>query len=94
MTTHPLCGKSWTGNKPEHCPVCCITFSSTSAGDKHRVGGWSDPEDLRRCLTPEVVGLVLRDQGGPVWGWPSDEKALQRLRQTPTAIENTDEVPY
>lgn len=59
MTTHDKCGKSWTGNKASHCPVCCETFSNDRAGDKHRVG---DP-DNRRCLTPQEAGLVPGHRG-------------------------------
>jgi hypothetical protein len=64
MSTHNPCGKSWTGNRISHCPVCCETFTSEGAGDRHRVGDWND--GTRRCRTPEEMieaGLALNERG-------------------------------
>lgn len=58
MFTHPKCGKSWTGLKLEHCPICCETFTNTPAGDAHRVGEFHD--NTRRCLTPEEMRSRLK----------------------------------
>lgn len=51
--THPPCGREWSGQRAEHCPACCETFTSTRAGDAHRTG----PHDARRCVQPATVGL-------------------------------------
>lgn len=59
---HPACGKTWQGLKPEHCPVCCQTFSTTRAGDRHRKG----PHDARFCVDPAGVGLEF-DDGRQLW---------------------------
>lgn len=69
------CSKAWTGLKPEHCIVCHQTFGGTDAGDRHRVGSYSDPGDPRRCLDPAQVGLILNDRG--LWSRPfkADRKA-------------------
>jgi hypothetical protein len=62
MTTHPKCGKSWSGLKLEHCAVCCETFTNRAAADTHRVGSFS--EGTRRCLTPgEMAGRTKRPLG-------------------------------
>lgn len=47
------CGAQWTGRKIEHCPACHETFTSTAAGDAHRVGDHAirTGPDRRRCLT-------------------------------------------
>lgn len=66
MTTHPKCGKEWSGNRTEHCPACCQTFAGRTAGDKHRVGDWDNPNDPRRCLSPDrmrALGMVLNAYG-------------------------------
>lgn len=69
MTTHPKCGKSWSGHRPEHCAACGETFTGTEAGDLHRVGEHHAPAGTfwaRRCLTPaEMVkrGMEQDDRG-------------------------------
>lgn len=65
VTTHVRCGKSWSGQRREHCPACCETFNSATAGDMHRVGDWTDAHP-RRCLSPEEMlerGMVLGSDG-------------------------------
>jgi hypothetical protein len=79
MATHPKCGKSWTGARLEHCPVCCETFSSTASGDMHRVGDHNESvgPDRRRCLDPEemlAAGMARNHRGHWVtkpWDGPS-----------------------
>ena len=65
------CEKSWTGLKPEHCMFCHETFGGTWAGDRHRVGSFTDPGDPRRCLDPIEAGLEQGTRGHwsrpPVW---------------------------
>lgn len=63
-TTHQKCGKSWNGYKPEHCAVCCETFTGTEAGDMHRIGDHND--GTRRCMTVDEMldaGLVRDTRG-------------------------------
>lgn len=68
MITHPACGKSWTGLRRAHCPVCHETFNSDSAADKHRRGAFGVD---RRCLPPAEVGLVPSEQPwGTCWATP------------------------
>lgn len=88
MTTHAMCGKTWSGKRAEHCPACCETFSSPSAGDKHRTGGYGN----RVCRPPAEVGLVLRDKSGPVWGYPGDPDALSRLTGKAGAAQDAEMV--
>lgn len=79
--THPPCGKIISGIKQEHCAVCCETFSTTRAGDRHRKG----PYSARYCTDPATVGLVQDARG--VWRLPVQAKDLERLqalRGTPT----------
>lgn len=75
MIIHPACGKTWTGLRRAHCAVCCETFNSDSAADKHRVG---KPGVDRRCLPPAEAGLVAVEQPwGTCWQAPgSDPRGL------------------
>ena len=51
------CGASWTGLKIEHCLSCHESFTTTRAGDRHRVGQHhlSTGPDRRRCLSVEEM---------------------------------------
>jgi hypothetical protein len=42
-------------NSIQVCSGCHRNFSSTKAGDKHRIGAFGKD---RRCASPEEVGLV------------------------------------
>ena len=42
-------------NSTQVCSGCHLNFSSTKAGDKHRIGTFGKD---RRCASPEEVGLV------------------------------------
>jgi len=42
-------------NSDQICSSCHLNFSSTRAGDKHRIGTFGID---RRCASPEEVGLV------------------------------------
>jgi hypothetical protein len=55
-------------NDEQVCPVCFENFTSTRAGDLHRVGEIGTPE--RRCAEPSSVGLVMKlnNFGTKVWG--------------------------
>lgn len=67
-TTHPECGKTWTGLRREHCPACHETFNSTFAADKHRRGEFGAD---RRCIDPGEAGLVAVDhEWGTCWQTP------------------------
>jgi hypothetical protein len=74
------CGAAWTGAKVEHCTACHATFSSTIAGDWHRVGKHAVTTgfDRRRCLTEaelvEHPKLTPRTNGfgTTVWGQPGE----------------------
>jgi hypothetical protein len=83
MTTHPACGKTWTGARFEHCPECCETFSGADSGDRHRTGTF-DPLD-RRCLSAdEMREIGLRLIGG-VWrgkAAPEELRAKWRAMKT------------
>lgn len=53
-TTCAPCGTTWAGLKAEHCTECHQTFTTTSNGDRHRVGPhW--PAGQRRCLAPDEL---------------------------------------
>lgn len=83
--TCPRCDARWTGHRIEHCPAagCHLTFSGTTAGDKHRVGehGVTTGPDRRRCLTIDEMRAVTAADGSPwfseklnahgtvIWGW-------------------------
>lgn len=88
MTTHPQCGKSWTGSKAEHCPVCCETFTGTKAGDRHRVGDHND--GTRRCLTAVEMlgaGLVQNDREF----WQVDQKGREHPRARRTEPQSAEQ---
>jgi hypothetical protein len=42
-------------NSDQICSSCHLNFSSTRAGDKHRIGTFGKD---RRCASPKEVGLV------------------------------------
>lgn len=61
------CGATWSGKRLEHCAVCHLTFTGTTAGDKHRTGSYWPDE--RRCLTDEEMrekGMAQNSRGH--WG--------------------------
>jgi hypothetical protein len=55
-------------NDEQVCPVCFENFTSTRAGDLHRVGEIGTPE--RQCAEPSSVGLIMKQNnyGTKVWG--------------------------
>lgn len=64
------CIRPTPGTRIQHCTVdgCHQTFSSPSAGDRHRVGrfGITEGPQRRRCLTADEMleaGLVLNARG-------------------------------
>lgn len=63
-----ICGDRIIGMKLEHCPMCHLTFTCTTAGDRHRVGshGVTEGPNRRRCLTPEEMlnGGMTRNTRG------------------------------
>lgn len=63
MATCTECRCTWSAPKAEHCTVCHETFGGTYAGDRHRVGSFTDPGDPRRCLHPAEIGLRLNSRG-------------------------------
>lgn len=54
-------------NDEQVCPVCFENFTSTRAGDLHRVGAIGTPE--RGCANPKSVGLIAKQNefGTSVW---------------------------
>jgi hypothetical protein len=54
-------------NAEQVCPVCFENFSSTRAGDEHRVGEIGTPE--RGCANPKDVELIVKPNvyGTLVW---------------------------
>ncbi len=83
------CGDAWCSPKVEHCTVCHRTFSSTSAGDRHRVGqhGVTTGPDRRRCLTDtelataRLTGRTNR-YGTTVWGHPGSNPNRRPAQDT------------
>ena len=65
VTTHPQCGKTWTGLRKEHCAACHETFAGTTVGNAHRRGEFGAD---RRCINPADAGLV--QDGAGVWHRP------------------------
>lgn len=64
------CQKLITGSRAEHCLVCHETFTSTTAGDMHRVGkhGVTAGPDRRRCLTAtEMLDKGMTKNGRGYW---------------------------
>jgi hypothetical protein len=71
------CDKTWGGLLTAHCSACHITFTGITAFDKHR--------RRRKCLTPESIGLVLKDRVYPCFGddKPWDEGSFdERISST------------
>jgi hypothetical protein len=66
--TDTKCGKHIPGDRLQHCPACHETFSSTSSGDRHRIGGWDRHGGPRRCLHPTDAGLIQNPRG--TWHLP------------------------
>lgn len=56
------------GLRTEHCGSCCATFTSSTAGDMHRVGKHhiNTGPDRRRCLAVEEMETkgMTRNQHG------------------------------
>lgn len=70
-------GRKGMSGGAQHCAVCHETFSSTSAGDKHRVGPWT----ARRCLSPEEMQEAgLRRNSRGVWAIASKTPWWEGLR--------------
>jgi len=68
---HPRCGKSWTGLRTSHCPLCCETLSGGSAFDQHQ----RLTDGVLTCEPPEKVGLVAVEKPwGAMWSWPSTDR--------------------
>lgn len=87
MTTHPACGKTWSGQRREHCPACCETFNSAAAGDMHRVGGHDD--GTRRCLTADEMNAAGMFERAGVWY----SKADSRRDRDAQSAEQAESVP-
>lgn len=53
------------GTKIEQCPSCGLLFSSTVAGDAHRVGdhGATEGSARRRCLSVDEMKAKLIEKG-------------------------------
>lgn len=67
--THPKCGQAWTGTRASHCGACCLTFSSTTAFDKHQHLN----DGILTCESPEKVGLLpVPKPWGMLWSLPSN----------------------
>lgn len=79
MIRCPDCPATWMGRKLEHCASCHETFTSTVAGDRHRVGlhGVSEGPERRRCADPAERGLVRNARGH--WGLPGDQGSWWRV---------------
>ena len=56
-------------NREEDCSECFENFATTEAGDLHRVGEFGID---RRCINPEIVGLIHLENrfGTKVWRKP------------------------
>ncbi len=54
-------------NAEQVCPVCFENFTSTRAGDEHKVGEIGTPE--RGCANPNDFGLIVKPNvyGTLVW---------------------------
>ncbi len=90
MTTHPPCGATWTGQRTEHCAVCCQSFAGTEPGDAHRTGPFGD----RSCLTPNemAAGGMWRDDCG-VWHGRISKTGQQRRDARHTSAVATQDGP-
>ncbi|MFK0182025.1 hypothetical protein ACIQVR_39445 [Streptomyces xanthochromogenes] len=73
MISHGECGKTWTGLRRAHCPICHETFNSDSAAEKHRRGNYGID---RHCLPPADAGLVAVElPWGTCWQTPGIDRA-------------------
>jgi hypothetical protein len=100
------CDRTIHGFKAEHCTACHQTFTSTEAGDKHRVGEHdvSIGPTRRRCMTVDelraFVGKTSRrrfwhDQETDAWSYglhPVTARRPPRRRRT-TEAKDVAEVP-
>jgi hypothetical protein len=66
LVSCPRCPNTWRGTTASHCTVCHETFSSDSAGDRHRTGPFT--HEGRVCLPPASIGLAY-DATRAVWKW-------------------------
>jgi hypothetical protein len=74
--THGECGKTWTGLRRAHCPVCHETFNSDSAAEMHRRG---KPGIDRHCVHPSKAKLVPVEQPwGVCWQKPGTDYRFGR----------------
>ncbi len=64
------CDARWGGFNTSHCSGCHRTFTGLTAFDKHRDGDHA--KSTRRCLPPDLVGLVGAGRDYPCWGFPGD----------------------
>jgi hypothetical protein len=95
VTASCACGATWTGTVTQHCSAygCHQTFSSTSAGDMHRVG---QPTE-RRCLTVEAMvskGMrsKINGQGTFVWVGPG-QRQVEFFNNLPVGSPGVQELP-
>jgi hypothetical protein len=56
-------------SRAQHCKVCHRTFTSPSAGDRHRIGEHGID---RRCLWTnlDLISAGLEQKPNLMWGWP------------------------
>ena len=76
----PICHRSWTTLKMEHCRVCHETFSGTGAGDRHRTGKhevFEGPERRRCRSAEEMVEVGLAQKRNGVWGYASPDEKIR-----------------
>lgn len=64
------CDARWGGYNTSHCSACHQTFTGLTAFDKHRDGNHAN--STRRCLPPDLVGLIDSGRDYPCWGFPGD----------------------
>lgn len=64
MTRDPRCGAHWQSTKWEHCTECHLTFTSTPAGDDHRIGEHGVD---RRCRSVSEIAGRKRSNGALRW---------------------------
>jgi hypothetical protein len=91
-------GKSKSIICRDHCSKCGRHFTSTDAFDAHRIGSFRDPNDPRRCESPEDLAnrlekraengaCTIRDDARPpviVWGIAgAREKAKRAFSASP-----------
>jgi len=75
MTSCDRHNAHWTGHRTEHCCSCGMTFTGTTAGDKHRTGDHAVfvGPNRRRCLTADEMlakgmDYTVNAHGTPIWG--------------------------